>query len=305
MSGTTAPGAVVERPSRWILLVPLAAAGFIEAGLVVALFGAVRDGGFNVDGTMTGAGGSAVGFVLLVPLTLLLCVAGVALVKGLLLPTQVTVLTHEEYRREVRGRVVLRIRREDATGLVFRPGAQATWQKSDPGDPSVRGVSRSRMRNRIELRSPAATIELHDGRNWPATVDVLRGWVRARPELLDDPASVAFLRDAAAPPGSSSLPLTHTSPGAPVTEPVPRGLPSTSFGLIRLAIRRRDPWAPFLPDAYGQYSNLFNGRYTLPRAPRRGSALGLVMRWFFLFMCVAPWLFLAYVILKIAVILAF
>ena len=49
MSGTTAPGAVVERSARWILLVPLAAACFIEAGLVVALFGAVRDGGFVVD----------------------------------------------------------------------------------------------------------------------------------------------------------------------------------------------------------------------------------------------------------------
>jgi hypothetical protein len=36
MSGTTAPGAVVQRSPRWILFGPLAAGGFIEAGLVAA-----------------------------------------------------------------------------------------------------------------------------------------------------------------------------------------------------------------------------------------------------------------------------
>jgi hypothetical protein len=290
MSGTTAPGAVVQRSPRWILIVPLAAAGFVEAGLVVALVGAVRDGGFDVDGTRTGAGGSALGFVLLVPLTLLLGVVVVALLRGLVRPTEVTVLDHEGYRVEKRGRVTRQIAREQLTGLVFRPGAQATWQGSDPGDPSLRGVSRSRLRNRVELRSPAGTVELYDGKDWPATVDVLRGWVRERPELVDDPVSVSFLRPS-------------TDPGAPPTHApadVPRRLPGTPFGLVPLAIRTRDPWAPFLPDAYGQYSSMFNGRYSLPRAQQRGTALGLVLRWLFLVCWLAPFGFLVYLTFRIA-----
>ena len=285
MSGTTAPGAVVERSARWILLVPLAAACFIEAGLVVALFGAVRDGGFVVDGDRTGALGNVVGFVLLVPLTLLLGIGVVALVVGLFRPARLTVLDHEGYRVEQRGRVVQEIHRDQVTGLVFRPGAQATWQGSDAADPSVRGVSRGRLRNRIELRSHQATIELYDGKNWPATVDILRGWVRDRPALVDDPASVSFLRPVVDP---VLAPPTHESSDAP------RRLPASGFGLVALAIRRRDPWAPFLPDGYGQYSSMFNGRYTLPRAPRRGSALGLAMRWLFLACWLAPFAFLAY-----------
>ena len=127
MSPTTVPGAVVERSNRWILLVPLAAAGFIEAGLVAALIGAVRDGSFDVDGGPTGPGGAAAAFVLLTPLALLLGVALLLLVRGLFSPSSTTVLTSEEYRREERGRVVLRIHRDQAAGLVFRPGAQATW----------------------------------------------------------------------------------------------------------------------------------------------------------------------------------
>lgn len=295
MSETTAPGAAVVRSARWILLVPLAAAGFIEAGFVVALFGAVRDGGFDVDGDRTGAVGSTVGFVLLVPLTLLLGIAVVALVVGLFRPGRATVLDHSGYRVEERGKVVQRIHREQVTGLVFRPGAQTTWQGSDPDDPSLRGVSRGRLRNRIELRAPSGTVELYDGKHWPATVDVLRSWVRERPELVEDPASVSFLRDAAAPPGAR-LPPTHASP----SDPAPQRLPGNPVGLIRLAIRRRDPWAPFLPDAYGQYSNLFNGRYTLPRAPVRGSALGLATRWLFLALWLAPFGVLIYFVGRIA-----
>jgi hypothetical protein len=291
MSGTTAPGAVVERSARWILLVPLAAAAFIEVGLVTALFGAIRDGGFDVDGNRTGVVGSTIGFLLLVPLTLMLGIGVVALVIGLFRPGRLTVLDHEGYRVEERGRVVQQIHREQVTGLVFRPGAQATWQGSDADDPSMRGVSRSRLRNRIELRSHLATVELYDGKNWPATVDILRGWVRDRPELVDDPDSVSFLRPAADP---VPAPPTHESTDAP------QRLPASGFGLVALAIRRRDPWAPFLPDAYGQYSSMFNGRYTLPRAPRRGSTLGLAMRWLFLVCWLAPFGFLAYFAIWIA-----
>lgn len=300
MSPTTVPGAVVERSNRWILLVPLAAAGFIEAGLVAALIGAVREASFDVAGDSTGPGGTAVAFALLTPLALLLGVALLLLVRGLFSPSSTTVLTSEEYRREERGRVVLRIHRDQATGLVFRPGAQATWQGSDPDDPSLRGVSRHRLRNRIELRAPAATVELTDGKRWPQVVDILRGWVHARPELVDDPATISFLRDT---PPPMALPPTHTPQSG--AAPAPRRLPGNPIGLILLAIRRRDPWAPFLPDAYGRYSPMFNGRYTLPRAPRPGSALGLVMRWLFLAMWLAPLVIVVYLVVELAVVLAF
>ena len=39
---------------------------------------------------------------------------------------------------------------------------------------------------------------------------------------------------------------------------------------------------------------MFNGRYTLPRAPERGSTLGLLMRWLFLVLWLAPFGFFVY-----------
>ena len=120
-------------------------------------------------------------------------------------------------------------------------------------------------------------------------MDLVRGWVRARPEILDDDdASRALLL----------APAGHP----PVHEDGP--LPRWPLGLVRLAVRRRDAWAPFLPDSHGQYSALFNGRYTGARAPRRGSTLGLVVRWGFLALWFVPALVLVWVVARALLALA-
>lgn len=283
------PGAVVLRTGRGALVVMLAAVGFVLVGLVAALGGAVLDGGrFDVDGTPSSPAATLLLWVLLLPLALLLAVAVVLLLRAIAAPTT-EVLSPSGYRRERRGRVEVDVRRQDLTGVRFRPAAQATWQGSDAADPSVRGVGRTRLHNRIELRSPQATVELTDTRAWPEQVEVVRAWVRDRPELLDaDPDSHSFLL------------ATRSTPSSAPAEP----LPGWPVGLVALAVRRRDPWAPFLPDDYGRYSALFNGRYTVARASRRGSVAGLLARWVFLALWFAPFAVLAWLVVRLLSVVA-
>jgi hypothetical protein len=291
---------VVIRTGPLTHLVVLGAVGFLETGLVAALWGSVFGSGFTVDGDRVGVLGTLVLWLVLTPFVLLLGIAAVMLLRALARPSR-EVLTPVEYRREVRGRTVLRIAREEVTGLVFLPAAQATWQASHPDDTTtVRGVSRRRLKNRIEVRAPQATVELGDTTGWPEIVDILRGWVRERPGLVDDPVSIAFLRPGPR-PATGDLPPTHAAgdraePSAPI--------PGNPIGLILLAIRRRDPWAPFLPDAYGQFSTMFNGRFTAPRAPRRGGTVGLLARWLFLACVMAPFVVIAWYVVKVAVLIA-
>lgn len=272
------PAAIVIRSNPYGLLLILAACGFILIGVLAALWTSVVGG--------VGAGGlwTALGWVVLVPLALLLGLAVLMLGRQLIQPTTV-VVSARGYRREGRGQLEVDLPLEDLTGVLFRPGGQATWQASDPNDPSVRGVGRSRLTNRIELRAPQATVEVFENHRWRETVDVVRGWVRARPELVDDETTRGFLATA--------------GDQVEAAEPKPRW----PLGMIRLAIRSRDPWAPFLPDAYGQYSAMFNGRYTAVRARERGGRVGLAARWLFVAMWLAPFLVLLYLVVRLALIL--
>lgn len=259
---------VVLRTGRGALLLVLAAVGFLEVGLVAGLVSALRSG--QVD-TLWGLVGL---------LALVLGVAIVALVPHLVHPTTTT-LSLEGYRVTRRGSVVLDIPRETLTGVVLRPALQATWQRTDAGDPSVRGVGRDRLHNRIELRSPAATVQLDDGRRWREQVAIVREWVRHDPSLVDDETTRALL-------GEHSAALPHS----------PRR-PAWPLGLVRLAIRERDPWAPFLPDAYGEYSAAWGGRFTAARAPERGGRAGLLLRWGFLLLMFVPVVVLVWVLVTL------
>jgi hypothetical protein len=267
------PGAVVERSGRVAPLVVLLAVGFLEVGLVTALARSV------------GGDGSVLLTVLLLPLVVVLGIALVPLVRAVLQPVT-QVVSSQGYRRERGGRVEVDLAREQVTAVRFRPASGTTWQATDPDDPSVRGVGRSRLANRIELAG-TTTVTLSDGPRWREQVDVLRGWVRERPDLVSDAVTRAFLIEAVAPP-----------PGSPGGDRLPRWPP----GLVRLAVRTRDPWAPFLPDAYGEYSALWGGRHTVVRARERGGNLGLLARWFFLLLWFAPVLFLLGMLLWIVVV---
>ncbi|MFC4784046.1 hypothetical protein ACT8ZV_06205 [Nocardioides sp. MAHUQ-72] len=278
MSRAAAPGSVTLRTSPLWLLLPLAACGFIEAGLVVALLGALAEGSFSVDGAATSPAVTAVLFLVLSVLALLLGVALVALVRSLFSPPSATVLTADECRQESGGEVRSRVTLADATALVHRPALNTTWKPSGPGDPTVRGVSTRRLHARLELRGPAGWIELTDSRSWVQVVDVLRGWARARPELVSDPDTAALLLPrepvAAAGPGTGTWSRR--------AEHERRTWPRTPFGLVWLAVRTRDPWAPFLPDVYGLYSPQFGGRMSSARAARPGKPVWLLPRWWLL-----------------------
>lgn len=284
------PGAVVLRTDRGALLLVLLAVGFVEAGLLAGMVASLRDGGrFTVEGQEPGMLGPLTAWSLLGLLALVLAVALVLLAQAMVRPVT-TALSPAGYRRERRGRVAVDVRREDLTGVRFRPAAQATWQRSDAADPSVRGVGRTRLHNRIELRSPQATVQLTDTDTgtWPSQVEVVRTWVRDRPDLVDDDVSRAF--------------LLHV-PTAATPGPQAEQLPGWAMGLVALAVRRRDPWAPFLPDAYGRYSAMFNGRYTAVRARRRGSRWGLVARWGFLALWFVPLVVLAWLVVRVVLLL--
>lgn len=278
------PGTVVLSSGRGPAALVLAAAGFVEAGLLAGMATSIRDGSrFTVDGREVGVVGHLTAWSLLGILALLLAVALVLAATALVRPVT-TVLSPTGYRREQRGRPTVAIARDELTGVRFRPAARATWSRSDSEDGSVRGVGRTRLHNRVELRSPQATVELTDDQSWPAQVEMVRGWVRDRPDLVDDEVSRRFLLEAPIPTAHDRL---TTVPGGPV-------------GLVRLAVRRRDPWAPFLPDDYGRYSALFNGRYTAARAPERGSVLGLTARWAFLALWFVPVVVLVVLIVRVA-----
>jgi hypothetical protein len=52
------------------------------------------------------------------------------------------------------------------------------------------------------------------------------------------------------------------------------------------AVRARDPWQPFMPDALGQYQ-FANGRWSSLRATERRGGLALTWRWVFTALVVA------------------
>ncbi|MGZ5400167.1 MAG: hypothetical protein ACXWDM_09135 [Nocardioides sp.] len=278
------PGAVVVRTGRPGLLVLLAVSGVLLAGVLTALWTSLAGRtGFLVDGKATGGAWTAVGWLVLVPLTLMLALAVVALGRQLVHQT-VVVVSPSGYRLESRGQVEVSVAAADLSGVLFRPAARATWQDSDPGDPSPRGVGRTRLGNRIELQSLDATVEVFESGRWREVVDVVRGWVLERPELVDDDATRSFLLEA---------------PVGPDHDRAVIGKPGWPLGMLRLAIRTRDPWAPFLPDSYGQYSSMFNGRHAIVRAPRRGRPVGLFLRWLFVFLWIAPVLVLLFYVIRL------
>ncbi|NYD41033.1 hypothetical protein [Nocardioides panaciterrulae] len=276
----TAPRVVLTR-SRWSLLLPIAACGFLDAGLVPALLDGVR-GGVTVDGEPVSTGTAVLVLLLVGLLALLLGVGLVALVRRLVAPPAALVVEPGEVRREAAGRVDLRITREQATGLVYRPALSTTWKRSTPGDPAVRGVSSRRLHGRLEVRAPQGILEISDERRWADVVDMLREWARARPELVGDDVTGQLLLPTGPTAGESAAGTT----GAHLRADPPR----TSWGLVWRALRTRDPWSPFLPDGYGRYSRVLSGRMSSGRAAVRGRVIWLLPRWMLLLCLCAGWL---------------
>ncbi|MBB6629100.1 hypothetical protein H5V45_17365 [Nocardioides sp. KIGAM211] len=292
--GGPTPDEVVVREPRATLLAMLVAGGFVEAGLVVALVRAVLGDGFTVSDRPTSAGGTAIGFVVLVPLALLLGLGLVALAGQLVRRPGRTVLTGDECRRERGGHVEVQVHRDQAVRLRYLPASGTTWSATTADDPRPRGLGRGRLHARLVVVGPAGEVAFGDGADWPRVVDVLRGWARQRPELVDTPEARALLLP------DPEVAATSAPTGQPGS--APRPLPRTSYGLVALAVRTRDPWVPFLPDSYGQWHRLWSGRYSAIRARGRAGPVGLVARWVFLLLWVAMPLALLATVLVLGVV---
>lgn len=277
------PGAVVVRGGRLGSSLVLAAAVLVLVGSLAALWISLGSDGWSA---WPGWLWTALTWVVLLPLVLGLLVAVVALGPEVRHPTTVVVSPHG-YRRERRGLVEVDLPADALTSLRLLPAARTVLSAPDRDDPSIRGVGRTRLGNRIALRADDATATLTEGRRWRETVDVVRGWARERPELIADAPTRSLLAG---------------SPDSP--DPVEESKPGWPVGMVALAVRTGDAWAPFLPDGYGRYSRMFNGRFTAVRAPERGGTAGLVARWFFVGLWTLPFVALVSVLVRLALLAA-
>lgn len=194
----------------------------------------------------------------------LLSAGGLVLLVPRLVRPTTVTVSAEGYRIE-RGRaVVLDLPREQLTAVTLVREAQTT---------------------RIDLAHGGGVVSLVSGPRWREVVAVVRQWVAADPTLVHDQPSRDLLLG-----GAADLDR-------------PR-LPAGPLGLVRLALRERDPWVPFLPDAYGEHSRWFSGRLIAARADRRGSTGGLVWRWVVLLMVFVPVVVLAYGVVALLVVVA-
>lgn len=247
------PGAVVLRSGRAGALVTLAAVGLVEVGLAAGVLVAVTGRGGGVLGV--GSSWAVTGLLALVA-----AAVAVALVPRLL-HHGTTTLTPHGVRTQRWGRAVSEIGVEELTLVRYVPASRAIAGRRA----TSRAEGRDPWHQRIELVSDHGTVHVDDRLRWPEAVAVVRGWVRRRPDLVEDPASASFLRDGDAVPAGTGA---ATAPRWP-------------WDMVRLARREGDPWAPFLPDGYGRHSRMLDGRWAFVRAHERGGRLGLTLRWLF------------------------
>jgi hypothetical protein len=256
-TSTTQPGAVVLRPGRTGALLVLAAVGLVEVGLVAGVLIALS--GRPGPGVL----GLGSGWVVLGLLALAFAAVLLALVPRLLPPTTTLgpggVTTRRWGRpHQVDLAALARVRYlPAATPRRPRVRAGATVAGTDP------------WHQRLELHGGGRTVVVDDRARWPEAVAVVADWVRRRPELVADSGTAAYLRDVG--------PL----PAAP---PPPRW----PWGMLRLARREGDAWAPFLPDAHGRHSGMLDGGWAFGRATERGSRTGLALRWLVVVLWCSP-----------------
>ncbi len=189
----TAPGPVVLRGGRLLVLAALLAGVLVEAGIVAALVGVARRGSFVVGGVATSGRGTGLLVAVLVPIAVLVGLGLCALALSLVRPLTATVVGQDGILVRAGGRVRTRISLGDATRIAYRPAPPATGKAPPPGDPLVPGVRRSRSRASLEVHGAAGTVELCATRRWDEVVDVLRGWAAARPDLVSDTETAELL----------------------------------------------------------------------------------------------------------------
>ena len=187
--GDTAPGAVVLRGGRLLVLAALLAGGLVEAGIVAALVGAVRRGSFVVNGAATSGRGTALVVAVLVPIAVLVGLGLCALALSLVWPLTATVVGPDGIRVLAGGRVRTRITPGRATRIVYHPAGPEDETRNSSG----RRVRDGRTGARLEVGGPTGTVELSDTRRWDEVVEVLRGWAAARPDLIGDAATAELL----------------------------------------------------------------------------------------------------------------
>lgn len=304
---------VTVRYRRWPFAVGWLVSVAFEAGLLVAIWRAVVHGQWEIEGV--GAVGTVFGWALVFGFALLM---GLAVVVGARLVLMGAVVDHvgDASVWETTGaRETARVDLATAQSITYLPGLRATWQRSGKAaDQRTRwtpvGVGYDRLV--VTDRSGAHVDFSSSAPHWPDVVNTLETWTARTPALAADPETQRFLSTPYPRPHSrlarwagpvvtmllvaaaelalvahwdrielSLLPgvaLCAVLFGAVVWWGLVRSFVAVVEGVVA-SIRRRDPWAAFLPDEHGRYNWLIGARTTVLQAPARRSLPALLWRW--------------------------